>query len=377
LGSTGSVGTKTLEICKNLNIKVVALSAGKNVKLLEKQARKFNPEVVSVISRSSALELRTLLKDTFIKVLYGKEGLLEVASYKKSDTVLNAISGMSGLEPTVVAIKAKKNIAIANKESIVAAGEIILQLARENHVKIIPVDSEHSAIFQCLECAKKIKHVKKFLLTASGGPFFGKTRKELKNVTLQDALCHPNWDMGKKITIDSASFLNKGLELIEACKLFNIAPENIEIIVHKESIIHSMVQFKDSSVIAQAAVADMRLPIQYALTWPNRYDNPNIKNLDFTKLKSLTFAKPDEKTFKLLSICRKAANMRGTAPAFIISVSELVVEFFIKKEISFLNMMDLIERAFENYKFKDLSKIGDALETKNEALELVCNFSNL
>jgi 1-deoxy-D-xylulose-5-phosphate reductoisomerase len=291
--------------------------------------------------------------------------------------VLNAVSGIAGLRPTVAALEAKKNLALANKESIIAAGEIILQLAKKKKVMVLPVDSEHSAIFQCLECAKKQEHVKKILLTASGGPFFGKNREDLKNVTVEDALCHPSWkNMGKKITIDSASLLNKGLELIEACKLFNIAPENIEVVIHRESIIHSMIQLKDSSVIAQAATADMGLPIQYALTYPKRCES-DTKSLDFAQIKSLTFASPDEETFKLLPICRKVAQIGGTAPAFIVAVSEFVTERFIEKKISFLEMMDFIEKAFTSYKFKELLKIEDVFEARNEAIKLLFEFSNI
>jgi 1-deoxy-D-xylulose-5-phosphate reductoisomerase len=368
------VGTRALEVAQRLGIGVCAIAAKKNYQLLEEQARRFRPKIVSIYDSQAALRLKNNLKDSFIKVVSGEEGLLEASSRRDSDMVLNAISGISGLAPTLEAINAGKNISMANKESIVAAGEIIRENAKNKGVKILPVDSEHSAIFQCLEGAKKEKKdVKKIFLTASGGPFWGKSREYLEKATIKQTLCHPNWKMGKKITVDSASFMNKGLELIETTHLFDIAPEFIEILVHRQSIIHSMVQYRDNSVMAQMSSTDMGLPIQYAITWPEKFDSC-VAELDFAELRNLSFEKFDEEIFKLPSICRNALKLGGTAPAFLVGAGEKAVELFLDSKISFLPMIDLIIETFSAYKPCKILSINDVMaansDGQNSSLEI-------
>jgi 1-deoxy-D-xylulose-5-phosphate reductoisomerase len=364
------VGTRALEIAKRFNINVCAIAGGKNYELMEKQAREFKPKIISMHDEKAALKLKENLKDTFIKIVSSEDGILEVASFKDSDMVLNAVGGISGLRPTIEAIHFGKNISIANKESIVAAGEIIKKAANDKGVKILPVDSEHSAIFQCLECSRKKGDLKRVFLTASGGPFYGKSREDLRRVSIEETLAHPNWKMGKKITVDSASFMNKGLELIEASCLFEIPFQSIEILVHKESIIHSMVQYRDNSIIAQMSSIDMGLPIQHAILWPDRLDS-DVVELDFVKLKSLSFAKFDEEVFELPSVCKKAIELGGTAPAFLVGADEKAVELFLDSKISFLEMMDLIKSVFSLYEFHEINSLDDALDANYKAQDLV------
>ncbi|MBR2715518.1 MAG: 1-deoxy-D-xylulose-5-phosphate reductoisomerase, partial [Ruminococcus sp.] len=299
LGSTGSIGTQTLDVARKHNLKISALSAHSNIDLLEKQIREFKPSIAVVFQESKADLLKASIKDMDTKVYSGMDGLLYAATYDECELVVNSVVGMVGLKPTLASIEAKKNIAFANKETLVAGGALVMDAAKKNGVTLFPVDSEHSAIFQCLQASPPEKALKKIILTASGGPFFGKTNEELKDVTVAQALDHPNWSMGAKITIDSASMMNKGLEIIEAAWLFDVSPDEIEVVVHRESIIHSMIEFVDNSVLAQLGLPDMRIPIQYAITYPNRYESP-VDSLDFSKISSMTFYQPDYDTFKCL-----------------------------------------------------------------------------
>ncbi|MBR5542954.1 MAG: 1-deoxy-D-xylulose-5-phosphate reductoisomerase [Oscillospiraceae bacterium] len=347
LGSTGSIGTQTLDVARKLNIKVLAISANKNIKLLETQAREFSPKLVAVADEALAKELKTSLSDTSCKVVSGKEGILEAASVCDADTVMSALVGMAGIEPTLAAIDSGKNIALANKETLVCAGEIVMKRASEKGVKIIPVDSEHSAVFQSLHASVSPGcELTRIILTASGGPFYGKKREELSSVTVKEALNHPNWDMGAKVTIDSATLMNKGLEFIEAMWLFDLKPENIDIVVHRESIIHSMAEFRDGAVIAQLGTPDMRTPISFALTYPERM-NFGGDYLDFTKLSSLSFGLPDMETFRCLSLALQAAKRGGTAGAVLNGANEAAVDLFLNSKIKFLEIAEYIERARE------------------------------
>ncbi len=367
LGSTGSIGTQALEVARKNNIRVTALAAGSNVKLIEAQARAFKPLVVSLFDTDAAKELKTRLADTDIKVLSGEQGVLETAC-AKGDTVLSAIVGIAGLKPTIAAIKQKKTIALANKETMVTAGETVNRLAKENGVKILPVDSEHSAIFQSLQGVKR-ESLKRILLTASGGPFFGKTADELKNVTAADALKHPNWSMGAKITVDSATLMNKGLEIIEAVHLFGVEAKDIEVLVHRQSILHSAVELCDGAVIAQLGTPDMRLPIQYALTYPER--TCNFERLDLFKAGTLTFEKPDTETFTALPLCVKAINAGGIYPAAVNGANEMSVKLFLEGKIRFLDIAELNRRALSEIKNKKDFTIEDIFETDKLARELV------
>lgn len=362
LGSTGSIGTQSLSVARKLGIKVTALAAHSNVDLLETQIREFRPEIVCVYKQEAAKALKKQVSDVSVRIVSGEEGLCEVAAYENSDLVLNAVVGMVGLKPTISAIKAKKNIALANKETLVVGGELVTVLARENGVKILPVDSEHSAIFQCLQGCNEKSELKKIILTASGGPFFGKTVDQLKNISKADALRHPNWVMGSKITIDSATLMNKGLEVIEAVWLFDVEPRAIDVVVHRESIVHSMIQYKDNSVIAQMGLPDMRIPIQYAITYPQRTESL-VEELDFSKIGSLSFLEPDNKTFKGITICRKAIELGGTAPAIVNGANEEAVKLFLEEKISFLDIANLVEEAIEKVKMQknvSLETISDA-----------------
>lgn len=368
LGSTGSIGTQALEVIeKNKDMRVIALAAGRNIKLLEEQARRFKPLIVAVYDNAAAEELKIALKDTDIKVLSGENGVIEVASMG-ADIVLTAIVGVAGLGPTVAAIKAGSDIALANKETMVTAGEIINRLCKEYSVKLLPVDSEHSAIFQSLQGAPE-GSLKKIILTASGGPFFGKTRKELKNVTVADALNHPNWSMGKKITIDSATLMNKGLEVIEAVHLFGVKPSDIEVLIHRQSILHSAVEFSDGAVIGQMGTPDMKVPIQYAFTYPDRgvlFDRLSLGNIG-----TLTFSYPDMDTFRCLPLCIKAIEKGGLSPAAINGANEQTVELFLQGKIGFLDIARLNEEAMENQKsVKDYS-LEDILNADSLARQFV------
>ena len=370
LGSTGSIGTQTLEIVRNNpDFKVIALAAGSNVDLMEKQAREFQPELCVMWTEEAAKELRLRLSDTSVKVLAGMDGLLTLAVMPEIQILVTAIVGMIGLRPTIAAIKAGKIIALANKETLVTAGHIIIPLAAKMQVPILPVDSEHSAIFQSM-CGQSRKKVSKILLTASGGPFRGKKRQELLDITVEDALKHPNWSMGRKITIDSATLVNKGLEVIEAKWLFEVEPENIQVVVHPQSVIHSMVEYVDGAVIAQLGVPDMKLPIQYALTYPDRRPMEG-KKLDFYELSSMTFEKPDTDTFRGLSMAYDAIAAGGSMPTVFNAANEKAVSLFLNREIKFLEIYDLIQGAMNNHKVKENPTVEEILEAEAEAYEYI------
>lgn len=368
LGSTGSIGVQALEVCKNLDIKVISLAANKNIKLLEDQIRKFKPKLAAVFNNDAAKDLKMRVSDTDTKVLEGHEGVLEAVTHVKADTVLTSVVGIAGLLPTLAAIEAGKNIALSNKETLVTAGSIVIEAAREKGVRILPVDSEHSAIFQCLS-GNKHKDVEKLILTASGGPFRGFSLNQLENVTLAQALNHPNWCMGSKITIDSATLMNKGLEVIEAMWLFNIPVSQIEVVVHPQSIIHSMVEYKDGSVIAQLGAPDMRIPIQLALTWPERVENPFGK-VNFLRHNNLTFEKPDFNTFKPLRLAFHAAETGGTLPCAMNAANEVAVEYFLKGKISFLKIGELIESVMNAHKVNNKPVLNDIIDTDRISREL-------
>ncbi len=367
LGSTGSIGTQSLEVAKAQNIRVRALSAGSNDKLLEKQAREFKPDVVALSDEAAAKRLKVALGDTDIKVLSGEEGVIETATYK-GDTVLSSIVGIAGLKPTLAAINEGKDIALANKETMVTGGTIVNRLAREKNVKILPVDSEHSAIFQSLQGAPE-GSLKKILLTASGGPFFNKTKEELKGVTAKDALKHPNWSMGAKITIDSATLMNKGLEVIEAVHLFGVSADDIEVLIHRQSIVHSGVEFSDGAVIAQLGTPDMKIPIQYALTYPER--GVKFENLDLFKIGTLTFEKPDTDTFRCLPLCIEAINKGGLYPTAVNGANEESVRLFLQGKIGFLDIAKLNEEAMMKAVNKTDYTVEDIFEADKLSRETV------
>ncbi|MGN0134450.1 MAG: 1-deoxy-D-xylulose-5-phosphate reductoisomerase [Anaerotignum sp.] len=361
LGSTGSIGTQTLEVVENLeNIKVMAITGNSNIELLEKQARKFHPELVAVMNEKNAKILQDRLADMNIRVVSGMDGLVEAATYKDVDTVVTSVVGNIGLKPTFEAIRAGKNIALANKETLVSAGQLVMDLAKKHHIHIYPVDSEHSAIFQSLQGNGENK-IQRILLTASGGPFRGKKREELENVTAADALAHPNWSMGKKITIDSATLMNKGLEVMEAKWLFDVDVDQIEVLIHPQSIVHSAVEYEDGAIIAQMGEPDMRVPIQYALTYPKRVKNP-FPRVDFAQRSNLTFDKPDMDTFKCLSLAYRALKTGGTLPAVLNGANEVAVARFLKGEISFLQIPALIEQTMDAYTVKYEYTLEDLLE---------------
>ena len=369
LGSTGSIGTQALEVAKMHSIRIKALAAYSNAKLLAKQAIEFNVEYVCVYDEAKADLLSSLLKDTSIKVLTGIDGLNFIASLDNVDCMLNSVVGMVGLIPTLTAIEHGTDIALANKETLVAGGELVTKAAKDNGVNIYPVDSEHSAIFQCMQGNKK-SQVRKIILTASGGPFYGKTKAELTSVTVNDALNHPNWSMGNKITIDSATLMNKGLEFIEAMWLFKLKPEQIEVVVHRESVIHSAVEYNDCSVIAQLGVPDMKIPIQYALLYPERLECP-VKPLSLTDYGTLTFAKPDYDTFDCLTACIKAITIGGTMPAVVNGANEEAVAEFLKGNIKFLQIGELVTAALENIEKTEIRCLDDVLNADNNARKFV------
>ena len=370
LGSTGSIGVQSLDVAKKMNFTVNAITANTDWKKTEEQIREFKPALAAMADEEAAKKLKEAVKDTSTKVLSGIEGVCECAAYEKSDTVIDAIVGMAGLVPALTALNNKKNLALANKEALVAGGKLVLDAAKNNNVKILPVDSEHSAIFQCLEGRPSNSALKKIILTASGGPFFGKTKQELENVTAADALKHPTWDMGAKITIDSASMFNKGLELIEAHFLFGVDPENIDILVHRESIIHSMIEYDDNSVIAQLGLSDMRIPIQYALTYPERYPSP-VKELDLSEIATLTFYKPDYEVFDCLNICKEAISKGGLYPAAVNSANEEANRLFREGKIKFTEIAPLIRTAFNVVKDTDSFTLEDILSTDRLARQSV------
>lgn len=370
LGSTGSIGTQTLDVARLTGMKVKALTAHSNVKLIEEQIREFSPELAVMFCEDAAKDLKSRISDTSTRVLYGMEGLIEAATLESADTVLNSLVGMVGLEPTLAAAKAKKNIALANKETLVAGGELVMNTVSENGVMLLPVDSEHSAIFQCLQGCPDHKFIKKLILTASGGPFFGKTKDDLRSVTVKEALNHPNWSMGAKITIDSASMMNKGLEIIEARWLFDIPQENIDVVVHRQSIIHSLVEFSDNSVLGQLGLPDMRIPIQYALTYPQRIPS-DVRPLSLAQIGTLTFSEPDYDTFRCLSAAKRSLDIGGTAPAIANGANEVANALFREGKLSFLQIGDLVSSAVEEVVSTDLRTLEDVLDADKAAREYV------
>lgn len=370
LGSTGSIGTQTLDVVRrNDDINVVALAAGTRIKELEAQVREFKPQLVCVGKEELAEELKIMLSDMDVKIVSGESGLIEAATLESADIVLTAVVGMMGIVPTIEAIKAHKDIALANKETLVTAGHIIMKLAKECGVNIYPVDSEHSAIFQSLN-GEYHKEVSKILLTASGGPFRGRKRSELENVTLEDALKHPNWSMGRKITIDSSTMANKGLEVMEAQWLFDVPADKVQVVIQPQSIIHSMVEFVDGGIMAQLGSPDMRLPIQYALTYPHRR-TLNTERVDFFKLGQITFEEPDFETFKALKLAYDAAGTGGNIPTAFNAANELAVAKFLDRKIKYLDIPEIIQYAMEETRLVENPSVEQILETEKNAYELI------
>ena len=370
LGSTGSIGTQSLDVVDKLGLKVSAITAASNVDLIENQIRKYKPELAVLFNEDKAAELRLRAKDTGTRVLGGMDGLIEAAVIPSASLVLNSVVGMVGLKPTMAAIEAKKDIALANKETLVAGGDLVTDAVKRNGVKLLPVDSEHSAIFQCLQGAPDNKALKKLILTASGGPFFGKTYDELKDVTVEQALNHPNWSMGAKITIDSASMMNKGLEIIEAARLFDVSGDDIDVVVHRESIIHSLVEYTDNSVIAQLGVPDMRIPIQYAITYPSRFESP-VAELSLAEIGKMTFFEPDYETFKCLNACKTALKMGGAATAIANGANEEANMLFRNGKIKFLDIGELVCGAVESVKNFVPSSVDDVIRADSLARQYV------
>lgn len=346
LGSTGSIGTQTLQVARMHDFSVCALAAHSNIELLEEQIREFRPALAAVFDETAARDLKERVRDLPVRVVAGMDGLCEAASMQEADIVCNAVVGMVGLLPTMAAVSAKKDVALANKETLVAGGALVMKAARENGVRILPVDSEHSAIFQCLQGCPHPSAVARLILTASGGPFFGKTRKELERVTPEQALRHPNWSMGAKVTIDSATMMNKGLEILEASWLFDMPVSQIDVVVHRESIVHSMIEYCDYSVLAQLGVPDMRIPIQYALTWPERLPSP-VKQLSLTEIGTLSFYPPDEQAFPCLGLAKQAAQQGGLVPAAMNGANEEAVKLFLSGRLLFLQIPQLVEAAMK------------------------------
>lgn len=370
LGSTGSIGTQTLDVVRNQgDIQVTAMAAGSNIALLEKQIREFHPSIAAVWDEKKALELKAKVADLPVKVVSGMDGLLEAATEKEAQIVVTAVVGMIGIRPTIAAMEAGKNIALANKETLVTAGHIIMPLAEKLGVKILPVDSEHSAIFQSLNGEHGNK-IHKILLTASGGPFRGHTREQMASVQVEDALKHPNWSMGRKITIDSSTMVNKGLEVMEAHWLFDVEMDQVQVVVQPQSIIHSMVEYEDGAVIAQLGTPDMRLPIQYALYYPERRYLPGDR-LDFWKLSQITFEKPDLENFHGLALAYEAGRRGGSLPTVFNAANEYAVAKFLNREISYLEITDMIQKAMEHHKVIDDPTVEQILETEREVDELL------
>ena len=370
LGSTGSIGRQSLEVIAACGMRVAALTANSSVKLLEEQARQFHPRLAVLTDERAAADLKTRLADTDVRVAGGMDGLLEAASIPQADTVITSVVGTVGLRPTLAAIREKKRIGLANKETLVCAGALVLEEARRYGAQIIPVDSEHSALFQCLEGNRDRGEVKRLILTCSGGPFYGRKAEELKGVTREDALQHPNWSMGAKITVDSATLMNKGLEVIEAMHLYQMPPEKISVVIHRESIIHSLVEYCDNAMLAQLGAPDMRLPIQYALTWPRRCPGPATE-LDLWNCGPLTFGAPDLETFRCLDLALQAAKTGGTAGAILNGANEAAVAKFLAGEIGFLDIGGKVARAMEQIPVVREPGLADILEADRAAREAV------
>ena len=368
LGSTGSIGRQSLDVIAACGMSVAALTANSSVERMEKQARRFKPELAVLVDEKAAADLRVRLADTSVRVLSGMEGLMEAAAIPSADTVITAVVGMVGLRPTLAAIREGKRIALANKETLVCAGQLVLEEARDYGAQILPVDSEHSALFQSLEGNRDRGEVKRLILTCSGGPFYGKTREQLQGMTREDALRHPNWSMEAKITVDSATLMNKGLEFMEAMHLYHMPPEKIAIVVHRESIIHSLVEYCDNAMIAQLGSPDMRLPIQYALTWPKRVPGPATP-LDLWNCGPLTFGAPDLDTFRCLALALEAAKTGGTAGAILNGANEAAVAQFLVGEIGFLDIADKVARAMEKVPVVQNPGLNDILEADAAARE--------
>ncbi len=370
LGSTGSIGTQTLEVARtNGDLEIVSLAAGSNIKKLEEQIREFHPRLAAVWTEEKARELREAVKDLDVKIVSGMDGLIEVCTLPEAEIVVTAIVGMIGIVPTIAAMKAGKDIALANKETLVTAGHIIIPLAQETGVQILPVDSEHSAIFQCLHGENR-SQLKKILLTASGGPFRGRKLEDLKNIQVEDALKHPNWAMGRKITIDSSTLVNKGLEMMEAKWLFGVEPKDIQIVVQPKSIIHSMVEFVDGAVIAQLGTPDMKLPIQYALYYPERRFLPG-ERLDFWKLTEITFEKPDMETFQGLKLAFDAAAAGGSMPTVYNAANERAVAKFLDRKIAYLQIPEIIATCMAQHKVKENPSVEEILDTEQAVYEFI------
>lgn len=370
LGSTGSIGTQTLEVMEeHQDMEVVALACGRNIQLLEQQIRKFHPSVVNVWDETDAKSVRTSIADLNVNVTSGMDGLLEIATLEGVDILVTAIVGMLGIRPTIAAIKAGKTIALANKETLVTAGHLIMPLAKEYGVPILPVDSEHSAIFQSLNGERNNK-ISKILLTASGGPFRGKTMEQLKNIQVEDALKHPNWEMGRKITIDSSTLVNKGLEVMEAKWLFDVSLEQIQVVVHPQSVIHSAVEFEDGAVIAQLGTPDMRLPIQYALYYPDRRSLSG-KRLNLFELGQLTFEKPDTRNFKGLALAYRAMESGGNIPTAFNAANEKAVAMFLSRKIGYLDIVDIIEASMEQCVYLDNPNVDEILATEQQVYDFI------
>ena len=370
LGSTGSIGRQTLEVAEACGHRVAALTVNRSVDLAEQQARKYRPRLVAAADEGAAEDLRARLADTPVRVMGGREGILEAARLAEADTVVTAMVGIAGLEPTLAAIDAGKRIALANKETLVCAGQLVMDRAKRMRAEVVPVDSEHSAIFQCLQGCRDRGEVRRLIITASGGPFFGKTRDELAHVTREQALRHPNWSMGAKITIDSATLMNKGLEFIEAMRLYELPPERISVVVHRESIVHSLVEFVDGAVLAQLGTADMRLPIQYALSWPERTEGPATP-LDLLTCPPLTFSQPDLEAFPCLALALDCAKRGGTSTVVLNGANEEAVALFLSGQIGFLDIPRLVEDALARVETKDDPGLEDILWADRAARQAV------
>ena len=376
LGSTGSIGTQALDVVRCIQkegehaVKVEALAAHSNIRLLEEQIREFKPQAVAVFDLEAASKLRAAVRDLNVKVYSGMEGLCALTELESVDIVLNSVVGMVGLKPTLTALEAKKQMALANKETLVAGGSLVMKTAKENGIEILPVDSEHSAIFQCLQGMYKKCDLNKIILTASGGPFFGKKAGELQHIRPADAFKHPNWDMGAKVTIDSSTLMNKGLEFIEAKWLFDMEPDDIDVVVHRESIVHSLIEYKDHSVIAQLGVPDMRIPIQYALTWPDRLPSP-VPELDFAALKHLSFDVADDETFRCLAAAKKAIRKGGLGPCAANGANEEAVRLFLQDKIGFLDIGRLVEGMVDSDSFGGDYTLQDVYDCDRMARDYV------